>query len=629
MRAFAHLQSFLGLAASVSASQPVNLFHDGQPGSLLGTSFGTPGANATFDYVVVGGGNAGLTIASRLAQNQSARVAVVEAGGFYELDNGNVSIVPGYATQFTGSKPTDYQPLIDWGFMTQPQPGSGGRSLHYARGKTLGGCSARNFLLYQRATVDSMQVWADNVDDQSYTFDELLPFYEKSCHYTPPNQELLTNSTNSQTSDAFSKSGGPLEVSFSNTVDPFGTWARKAFIAVGMEQIDGFNSGKLMGSAYATLTIDPKNAHRSSSETSFLQAALQRGYGLLVYKNALAQKILFNSHKTATGVQVSTAGSFGTPPVNFTLNARKEVILSAGAFQSPQLLMVSGIGPCDDLSTHGIQCIANLPGIGKNMQDHPVFGTAHRVNVLTSSASANNKTLAALNVEKYLQNATGPLAIFGPGYYGWEKLPNPYRSSLSNHSRSALAAFPPDWPEIEWLPVAAFNGDNLNTLPSDPVDGHNYATLNTALVAPLSRGSVSLAGPDMTTPPIIDPQWLAHPADMDLAVQSFKRHRQVWSELVKMGAADQEEYYPGANVTTDSQIRAFIQKSMRSVYHASCTCKMGRKNDTMAVLDSKARVYGVQGLRVVDASSFAVLPPGHPQSLVYALAEKIAGDILG
>lgn len=620
----------LGFAAMAYAQlgPQVNLFDYEKPGPLLGSSFGVPGADATFDYVVVGGGTAGLTIASRLAQRGSNQsVAVVEAGGFYEVDNGNLSVVPGYCTYFTGWTPENYQPLVDWGITTEPQPGTSNRAHHYPRGKTLGGSSARNFMLYQRPTSDSMQKWADEVGDQSYTFANMLPFFKKSGHYTPPNQAAYTDMSNTQAIDAFSPSGGPLEISFSNEVDQFGTYARKAFVGLGMDQIDGFNSGKLLGSAYATSTINPKNAHRSSSESSFLQAALNDGSDLVVYKNTLGQKILFDSNNVATGVQVSTGGTFGTRPVNFTLSARKEVILSAGALQSPQLLMVSGIGPCDEFSDFGIPCISNLPGVGKNMQDHMMFGSSHRVNVQTASAFGN-ETLAEQFAQQYLQNASGPLSIFSSSYYGWEKLPEPYRSQLSNQSIQALSAVPSDWPELEWLTVAAYLGDGTNRQTVDPADGYNYGTIATALVAPQSRGTVSLAGPDMKTLPVVDPQWYVNPTDMELAIQGFKRGRQVWEKLAELRVADPVEYYPGTNVTTDEQIREFISHTSTTVYHASSTCKMGQKEDPMAVLDSNARVYGVQGLRVVDASSFPFLPPGHPQSVVYALAEKIADEIL-
>ncbi|KAJ5124405.1 Glucose-methanol-choline oxidoreductase [Penicillium bovifimosum] len=618
------------LLGSVSANPPnPNLFAYGNQGPLLGTALGITGRNATFDYIVIGGGTAGLTIASRLAENQTASVGVIEAGGFYEIDNGNYSIVPGYSSYYTGSDTADYQPLIDWGFNTQPQPGSEGRVLHYARGKTLGGSSARNYMLYQRPTAESMKRWADEVGDQSYTFENILPYFKKSVHYTPPNQALYNNSTNTQTADAFSPSGGPLEVSFSKAVSAFGSWCQKAFVALGMKRLDGFNSGELLGSAYATFTIDPRNAHRSSSESSFLQAVLVKGVGPTIYKNTQAQKILFDENKRAVGVHVSTAGTFGTPSVDFTLHARKEVILSAGAFQSPQLLMVSGIGPCDHLRSFDIPCIKDLPGVGQNMQDHPIFGTAHRVNVLTASAAANNATVAALSADQYVQNASGSLSIFGPGYYGWEKLPSAFRANLTEESRRTLDSFPSDWPELEWLSVGAFNGYNLDKATADPQDGHQYATLSGALVAPLSRGSVRLAGPSMETLPLVDPQFFVDPTDKELAVQGFKRQREIWAELARLGVAEQEEYFPGFDVSTDAQIWEFIQQSMTTVFHASVTCKMGRTNDSMAVVDSHAKVYGVEGLRVVDASSFPFLPPGHPQSVVYALAEKIADEVLG
>jgi choline dehydrogenase len=343
-------------SALATSLEPHVLTYD-NTGPLLGTSFGTPGTNATFDYIIVGGGNASLTLASRLAENQTVSVAVIEAGGFYEIDNGNYSIVPGYASYYTGSDPIDYQPLIDWGFSTQPQPGSGGRVLHYARGKTLGGSSARNYMLYQQPTVDSMQRWADEADNQNYSFENMLPYFKKSVHYTPPNQKLYTNSSNTQTADAFSPHGGPLEVTFGSLVNAFGTWCQKAFINLDMKQFDGFNSGQLIGSAFAALTIDSRNAHRSSSESSFLQSVLRRGISPTIYKNTLAQKILFDhTNKCTSGVQVSTAGTFGTRSINFTLHACKEVILSAGAFQSPQLLMVSGIGSCKYLRNFNIPC---------------------------------------------------------------------------------------------------------------------------------------------------------------------------------------------------------------------------------------------------------------------------------
>ncbi|ORY57010.1 putative GMC oxidoreductase [Pseudomassariella vexata] len=616
------LLSLICLAAVVQSQQP-----------LYSSFFGRSGVNAEYDYVIVGGGTAGLTLATRLSE-ANASVAVVEAGGFYETDNGNLSVVPGYAAFYTGSDLDNFQPLIDWGISTTVQQKPIARALHYARGKTFGGSSARNFFVYQRPTVQAMQKWADEVGDDSFTWDKMLPYFKKSINYTASVYGTYTNSSITQDPDAFEPGNGPLQVSFSNAVDPLGTWVQRAFIEAGMPQTAGFSSGQLLGSAYGPLTIDPTTGERSSSESAFLQHALKQGRAPVLYKNTLATRILFGTGNSttpqATGIQALTAGTFGTGSVNFTLSARKEVILSAGAFQSPQLLMVSGIGNCSELAAFNIACTRNLVGVGNNMWDHPIFGSAHRVQVNTASASANNPVLAAELVKLYLETQSGPLSIFGPGYYGWEKLPEPYRSLLSNSSRTALdAAFPSDWPEIEWLPQAAYSGDNSNKQTQDPKDGHNYASLTTSLVAPLSRGTVKLASSSMTTLPLVDPAWLTHPADLDLAVQSFKRQRQIWDTLAAMGVADSDEAYPGfANVQTDDEIKAWIGKSMTTVYHASGTCKMGNGKDESAVVDSKGRVFGVAGLRVVDASAFPFLTPGHPQSVVYALAEKVAEGIL-
>ena len=389
-----------------------------------------------------------------------------------------------------------------------------------------------------------------------------------------------------------------------------------------MSVLHGLNAGVLDGSAYSTLTIDPRNGYRSSSESSFLQAALQNGTAPIIYKNSLVRRILFDNN-TATGVLVATAGTYGTKPLNFTLSARKEVIVSAGAFQSPQLLMVSGIGPQKTLQQHGIQVIKDLAGVGQNMWDHILFGANRRVNVLTGSASLNSPAAAARLAEQFRTNGSGPLAAFGAGYYGWEKLPSPYRGNLSSSSASALNNFPSDWPELEWLPISAYLGYQTNRQLEDPRDGYNYATINPGLIAPLSRGNVTISSSNMEDAPVLNPNWLSDPADQELAIQSFKRSRQIWSVLAQNGVTVGDiETLPGLNVTSDKDILTYIQKSFMTIYHAAATCKMGNATDPMAVVDSRARVYGVQNLRVVDASAFPFLPPGkvlYPPSVEHAL----------
>ncbi|KAL8665985.1 MAG: hypothetical protein Q9168_007580 [Polycauliona sp. 1 TL-2023] len=579
----------------------------------------SPFKDSTFDYVVVGAGTAGLTLATRLAQGSSYSVAVIEAGGYYEQDNGNISIVPGYATQYSGSDPTNIQPLVDWGFVTVPQKGVDNRRLHYTRGKTVGGTSARNWLYYQRPTAGSMDQWANMAGDDSYKFQNLLPYFKKSVKYTPP-VVISSNSTNDQDPNAWSSTGGPLQISHGNFVDPFGTWAQSAAEKLGMKRINGFSSGNLLGSAFVPFTIDPKTQQRSSSESSFLRS-LPPNARLQVFDHTLAQKVIFDWRNTATGVVASSNN------IPFTLLARKEVILSAGVFQSPQLLMLSGIGPAATLAKYKIPVRSNLSGVGSNLQDHPWFGTAFRVNVPTASSLLNRAAVFNQVKEQYNKFAAGPLTIPATGFLAWEKIPPSLRSNLSSTAAHDLdTAFPADWPELEHLPLNAYIGYQRNYATEDPVDGYNYGTVATLLAAPLSRGTVSISSSNPADPPVIDPNYLSHPTDAEVAIAAIRRQRDYWAQMAGITIGD--EALPGKNVTSDEDILAFVKKGLGIAPHAACTCSMGKKGVEGSVVDNKARVFGVSGLRVVDASIFPLLPPGHITSTVYAIAEKIADDIL-
>jgi choline dehydrogenase len=288
----------------------------------------------------VGGGTAGLTIASRLSEHAS--VAVVEAGGFYETDNGNFSVVPfnSLLMGVLGSTP-DYprQPLVDWDLLTVPQTAYNGTRLHYAQGKTLGGSSALNTMGYHRGSKGSYQRWADLAGDQSYTFENILPYFHKSCNFTPPDlvKRNSPNAIPAYDPAAFSAKGGPLHVSYVKWADPTVTAMSGALEQIGLSvSPTGFNSGILSGyRGFATSTIDPTDGTRSSSYSSFLKQAFPRTE-IIVYAHTQAMKINFNSDKKATGVVVSTQG------LEYTISAKKEVIVSAGVFHSPQLLMVSG-----------------------------------------------------------------------------------------------------------------------------------------------------------------------------------------------------------------------------------------------------------------------------------------------
>lgn len=372
---------------------------------MLGSSFGIPGQSYEFDYIVVGGGNAGLTVASRLAEDSSLSVGVIEAGSFYELSNGNLSEIPAYGNWFAGKDQDDWQPGIDWGFVTEPQQALLDVRAHYPRGRTLGGCSARNYMTYHLATSGSYDQMAKEVNSSAYTFDNFFPYFTKSQKFTPPVGGTWDRFSNSTVEYDPSKLGteGPLSVIYPKYAQSFGSWAAKGLAAIGLKPQRGFESGNLSGAyAYPLGTIRSEENIRESSETAFLRHHMGvHNPNLITFVSTLAKQVLFDEQKRATGVLVDTHG------LQYTIRARKEVIVSAGAFQSPQLLMVSGIGPKDTLQQHGIEVIQDSPGVGQNMKDHVLFGSAHRVNVETASSFGDPARLAVY--EKQYAEGNGPM----------------------------------------------------------------------------------------------------------------------------------------------------------------------------------------------------------------------------
>ncbi|KAI1805627.1 putative GMC oxidoreductase [Daldinia bambusicola] len=576
---------------------------------LLGSSFGMPGDDATYDYVVVGGGNAGLAVATRLVEQKAGTVAVIEAGSFFEIDNSNLSQIPAQAAAFAGKGEHDWQPLIDWGYQTTPQAGANNESIHYARGKGLGGCSSRNYMVYHRGTKSSYDMWADKVGDDSYKWDNFLPYLQKSVNFTGPNMDLrFANSTPEYDLSAFSTGNGPVSVTFANYAQAFGTWAQKGFEQLGLSVIDGFQSGSLLGQSYSMYTINPQTGIRDSSETSFLQKALNYPE-YTVYQSAMAKKIVFDGTK-ATGVLVDTQG------FEYTISARKEVVVSAGVFGSPQLLQASGVGPEDLLKDLGIPVVANRPGVGQNMQDHLYFGVTHAVNAPTLS-SLSEPAFAAAAAAEFNKNGGGMYSNPTTDAFAWEKIPDHLRSKVSNSSLSVLDSYPSDWPELEYVSLASYVGDQEDSRHGSPTDGRNYGALVIALITPQSRGTVKITSTDTSVQPEINPNFLVNRADQEVVVAGFKRAREFWDTDAMSNFSIAPEVYPGLDgVKTDDEILEAIKKSYNTIYHGSCTCAMGPKDDEMSVVDSTAKVIGVQNLRVVDASAFPLLPPGHPMATV-------------
>ncbi|KAL9630971.1 MAG: hypothetical protein Q9204_004455 [Flavoplaca sp. TL-2023a] len=456
----------------VSADVAATITRDGVT-SIYGNSFGVPGVEATYDYVVIGGGTAGNTVAARLAQDPANySVAVIEAGSFYEILNGNYTQVPGYS--YTSALSTS----------DSPHP-----------------------------TAGSLNRWADLVGDQAWAWDNVYPYFKKSCNFTPPNYEKISPSANiSFDPDAFIPNAGPLQVSYGNYQYPYGTPFSRGLERLGFRSLAGINSGELIGYSAATSSVDARTATRSSSETAFLQDAAQTT-GIKIYPNALAKSILFDNNKRATGVVVQGASALQN--ITYTLSASREVVLSAGAL----------------------------------------------------------------------------------------------RNNFSNSTRAFLDTFPSDWPDAEYLPlVYAPFPDNISST-------DNYLLIGSALLSTSSRGNMTIRSTDTLDPPIISPNWLLDEGDQEQAVAAFLRIR----EIAAASGVVESEYEPGANVSTQADILQWLKNNMNLIYHAASSCKMGRANDTTAVVDSHARVRGVSNLRVVDASAFPILPPGQPQAVVCKL----------
>ncbi|KAL8671560.1 MAG: hypothetical protein Q9168_003945 [Polycauliona sp. 1 TL-2023] len=518
---------------------------------LLGSSFGVLGLNATFDYVIIGAGTAGLTVAQRLAEDPELSIAVIEGGSFYEIDNGNLSQIPAYDAQYSSADPASIQPLVDWGIVASPQAQLDNRKIHYTQGKCLGGSSGRNYLAYQRGTRGSYQQWADRVGDQSYTFERLLAYFSKSPHFTPPDYAKRgPGSSLVYEPNAFSSTGGPLQVSYSNFYQPFSSFVKLGLQKLGLTSIAGLNSGSLLGFSEFTLTVDPTTGIRSSSETSFLQAAID-GSTLQVYHRTVAKKIVFDDAKKAKSVLVETAG------VKYELPMKKAESIQ---FRSPQLLMVSGIGPASTLGRHGIPIVSALEGVGQGMQDQPYYLLAYKVNVSTNSQLLVNPAFAAQAANDFSTSQKGPLSSGGGNWVGWEKIPGSLRSRLSNTTLTDLARFPADWPDLELLPLAAA---------APAADSDNYASFSVALLTTTSRGNVTISSDDTNQNPVVNLNWLLTATDREVAVAGFKRARQL---AAATGITVGPEVLPGAQVQTDEQILEFIRGTVGPIHHASATC---------------------------------------------------------
>jgi choline dehydrogenase-like flavoprotein len=278
--------------------------------------------------------------------------------------------------------------------------------------------------------------------------------------------------------------------------------------------------------------------------------------------------------------------------------------------------MVSGIGPKDTLEGLNIPVIADRPGVGQNMQDHLIVGASYPVNVITHQILGSDPAFAEEQGINYLTNRTGMLTNVGADFLAYQKLPRSLRATLSNETLTSLNSLPSDWPDIELLYYDSYTSNQQDYTAAGP--SGNYAAADVGLVAPFSRGNVSIASNDTSDKPLIYPNYLDDVRDREVIVAGWKRAQDIWQTPALKSITTGPEAWPGTNYTTDKEILQLIRENALTQFHASATNKMGRSNDTWAVVDPQCQVYGVTGLRVVDSSSFPFIPPSHIQATVCA-----------
>ncbi|CAB3965846.1 MULTISPECIES: GMC family oxidoreductase [Burkholderia] len=524
----------------------------------------------SFDYLVVGGGSAGSVLASRLTEDPDVTLCLFEAGG---TGDGWPINVPAALVLMVPSR------LNNWAFETVPQKGLLGRRGYQPRGKALGGSSAINAMVYTRGHHADYDDWAA-LGNEGWAWNDVFPYFKRSEH-----NERLGNEWHGR--------GGPLWVSDLRTGNPFqGRWLEAAR-QCGLPVTDDFNGAEQEGVGIYQVT--QRNGERWSAARAYLFPHLKVRDNLTVETGVQVRRIVFDGNR-AVGVEVSRGGNVET------VWAKKEVILSAGAFQSPQLLMLSGVGPKDELQRHGIEVVADLPGVGENLQDHPDFVVSYKTNSLDAlgvSVRGGIKTLR--DIRQYRASRQGTMTTnFAEGGAFLKTRPDLERPDVQMHFVVG--------------PVSD-HGRKVQL-------GHGISC-HVCLLRPKSRGSVKLRSADPLDAPLIDPAFLEHADDLDVLVDGYKLTRRLMAAPA-MSEFVTEDLFESRS-RSDEDIRALLRERTDTVYHPVGTCRMG--NDALAVVDSQLRVRGTEGLRVVDASIMPTLVGANTNAPTIMIGEK-ASDLI-
>lgn len=519
----------------------------------------------TWDYVVVGAGSAGCVLAARLTEDPAVRVLLLEAG---DRDTAREIAVPAAFSKL-------FRTRHDWDYRTDPEPGCDGRSLYWPRGKVLGGCSSINAMIYIRGARADYDGWRD-AGCEGWGFDDVLPYFTRS-------------EDNSRGADAFHGVGGPLPVTDLRSPSPLTGDYLEACQQVGLQRNPDFNGAQQEG--VGTYQVTQRKGQRASTASAFLRPALKRP-NLEIRTFAHATRVVIEDGR-AVGVEAQLG------PRREVFRASREVVLCGGAVNTPQLLLLSGIGPADELRALGIEVVVDAPNVGRGMQDHLAVSAVYTANAPVSYFGADRK---AGVIAKYLLSRSGPFSS------------NIAEAGGFVRTRSDLPG-----PDLQLLFGPAMFVEHGQV----EAPGHGYS-LGPYLLTPQSRGSITLRSADPLTKAVVRANYLTEQSDLDVLVEGMRLTLEI-AARPPLRRHSGGRWLPAVGADDDAALRAHVRARAETIYHPTSTAAMGACDD--AVCDPQLRVRGVQGLRVVDASVLPDVPRGNTNAPVIMVAEK-AADLL-